>query len=1757
MKHLKSTIKGSVILAISGYILNTFLNAKSNVARVVDWVNSLEENTMVNFQDSLKKVAFDLEYDQMLVAVLQVIDSFDKDLSIPPLVIDGLLEQIVGSMRSRIEAQVNLQFSRFKSRRDEIHSGFFSLYFDKWFSDMDSQFEVLAQEISGPDKKELRDTYSNLRSKVQSAFQKSSVEIFMKNCDARIVKAKSFAQVAISGAMIPYERLVDMSQRIFSSLLLTQQVSNLVSGFVEESLAQVFKRVVNHDFVAKYALGDVNSVDIDTHFQKAETVRDSVDSEIAFRVEKDHVRALLENKASEIYLEHIRTVDEDEALSDSQKEGVQTYAESLYDKLLSSLGTISDNEIGIDNMRALASIHLEYILPRTKTYVYALCLEIKNILDRASLEGELACVAQFYEIRRVLDYEFFFALSEENGFDVPATEKKFETMFVKSSQSWRKSLPSAVRMTHIAFQYDDALQFLNLLSDLVFSRFPTLDSIVKEITGSIHEETADTIAVYLDKGIERVYKSEEKNALLFVNAVFTKFKGDIELSKVEHQINEIEELAFAELREKIEFLQETLPQFLYDFKSEVVAPFDEAWMLSTQERFITDADTDFVGMKKYAVEEMNKFASTKLNEYMELIDSFLDIHITNALQESLELLRSSMVSIVESAPIEEDRKSDMNNSLKASVTSVSGRISSSATNVRVNVDNLLRVAITDLDTIMDINTQNFFDTTLQAIVTEFNEWASEYFVNLYVAYLNRVNDLLLKVANEGKSIVEEYARKTIQTEVVARPQLDAIIRDETKSFSDMVVSDYSIVSYRARRGILMNTLKENIIVSGSRIRSDRASALRTINIDYQQARLDFRKMYQELATSEMNSFQKEFSDAVTVAYKRGADIAGIIGGSLQIIAGQMRKEFTDNYNSVILTSLYTEYNDLPEEINLVSLSYPPGILSIAESVPNDLYSTILPNLTLENSEFLMLTLQLDSMNDTSNVEAAADEALGSAQTYDKISYDDIVGAFADLVAWEKNKVESAIETMETDMDQALKDNTCSNKPQCKTAGLCEDTEKVCREGYVGPAFNSYDVPCCTFDPEVLGFSQADMYRMIGVEIGLMIGTTPSTYKFLGKVLMKSFKALAKGGKNVLALGSRVAGKRAASKLTKTGAKTAGKVAVKTGMKGGTKLAVRTMVKGATTAGVFGVKTALKLGAKKAAMSVMKSLIKVGTMGPIGAAMLVFDVVSMLLDVFDVGGYNKVQAAGQIRDMRDNILNQYTAALESEGIMAPMLFDPLYNVPPDEKGEFYQNLVEKWFADGIAMFLSANQHRWELMPDSEVAEEFNSEIDRMSTIMETDINFLEELVCHNSENTFMIRSSTVNGTPSKIVGTPEDDDYDSVSKTHLMQCSLTATGVVAANSFAVQKTDFMNTIVKEPIFRWVKLADEGGYKIHEDLTATELAVVEEHIATQKNLVEAGLAINQDAPIKRAGWSFVRMDPEEEFWRQYTYSKTIEFQEAYPDYVRLPRKAYIKAWKHFEKEEEKRYLDKIVTAAEEILGNLLPEGEAVASVDDVLNKTQESPSWYPEYSSLMQDAKQNVDDLITEFLTEQREMAIVSEGMTKKINEATDAMVASDTGVSVEEAAAERIRNESKALFEPYQPDFAVFKNGYGQISPLFTVKKNCDDMGYGVTFDQNKGLCKFTPEYCKRYGLTFFYNKEVGIEDCRLAGGQRVAETIFGTTVTRGVKSWFGANRALGMSLGKHIDLNSMRNLEVESYLPSDVVQSSLQKLGLSSTYSIW
>jgi hypothetical protein len=90
-----------------------------------------------------------------------------------------------------------------------------------------------------------------------------------------------------------------------------------------------------------------------------------------------------------------------------------------------------------------------------------------------------------------------------------------------------------------------------------------------------------------------------------------------------------------------------------------------------------------------------------------------------------------------------------------------------------------------------------------------------------------------------------------------------------------------------------------------------------------------------------------------------------------------------------------------------------------------------------------------------------------------------------------------------------------------------------------------------------------------------------------------------------------------------------------------------------------------------------------------------------------------------------------------------------------------------------------------------------------------------------------------------------------------------------------------------------------------------------------------------------------------------------------------------------------------------------------------------------------------------------------------------------------------------------PEKTVLGNYYGPLlsyceksRQLKSTSTSVNPRELGTRFNNDTGVCEFSRDMCKRYGLEFKNN------DCKPKPGQNVAEMIFGTTITRAsVREW--------------------------------------------------
>lgn len=113
----------------------------------------------------------------------------------------------------------------------------------------------------------------------------------------------------------------------------------------------------------------------------------------------------------------------------------------------------------------------------------------------------------------------------------------------------------------------------------------------------------------------------------------------------------------------------------------------------------------------------------------------------------------------------------------------------------------------------------------------------------------------------------------------------------------------------------------------------------------------------------------------------------------------------------------------------------------------------------------------------------------------------------------------------------------------------------------------------------------------------------------------------------------------------------------------------------------------------------------------------------------------------------------------------------------------------------------------------------------------------------------------------------------------------------------------------------------------------------------------------------------------------------------------------------------------------------------------------------------------------------------------------------------------LRNELLELF-PGRPTYTTRWESKDGMRRWANARLGIRPSDYGVTFDFDTGLCRYTKEYCTRYGLQY-KGLEDGSYDCKPFPGQGAFEFLLGTTVTRaGIMAAMTADRHLSMVQNK-------------------------------------
>jgi hypothetical protein len=132
------------------------------------------------------------------------------------------------------------------------------------------------------------------------------------------------------------------------------------------------------------------------------------------------------------------------------------------------------------------------------------------------------------------------------------------------------------------------------------------------------------------------------------------------------------------------------------------------------------------------------------------------------------------------------------------------------------------------------------------------------------------------------------------------------------------------------------------------------------------------------------------------------------------------------------------------------------------------------------------------------------------------------------------------------------------------------------------------------------------------------------------------------------------------------------------------------------------KTVAKLAAKlaqklilRAAIMTLKIMTKLGS-GPVGWALLVFDIFSVITDMGDAGNYDSFIANDNLKKMKNMIVYKTWEARRKEGADLPMLF-PTSLIFPNETEEATQLQSENFLIDAITLMTNDDKYS-ELMED---------------------------------------------------------------------------------------------------------------------------------------------------------------------------------------------------------------------------------------------------------------------------------------------------------------------------------------------------------------------------------------------------------------------------------------------------------------------------
>lgn len=1815
---MQKPVRLVVLVLVLFAVYRVRLNA-ANHNEAVKIANSVQDVLTKAVVSEMEQALVDLKWDSML----QHVDKFfatSQFQDVPKLLsIDTttLVERASTSVRSSYDSYI----STLHKTRSEVVDAKLPLISQLA---MDKLRVDVSHKTS--DAKVLN-TFETNMGLVAGVLEESTRKVVTENVDKRLIKLAYIFEQVLEWKTSTYKRFLFHVLRTRSEMdpgsqldiwveLETQQI--VADGHVQEMLQTgLFEQYTGNSQAliemldAKYARGTRLYSELNDYFSRKASRVDSI----------------LAGQYNRVFAIRIEQIDADALLSEDQKRNLKVYARERRDASQSSQVVVSTS---IGEIERLYLAYADRLLREVRVLIIASFLEYEAITLRATAEGRQTCIIQFFEMRRALNEAFLFEYCKDRSFDLDVTRSDFTADFDRSLQRASTDMLHLARTGYIMYMYDSARSFLLERADFFFRDDSILLAAVKPMLAILHDDYAAIIPRRLQAGIDEEMSTETELARVSTWATFNRFTRNMEFSFVAELINGAKASIIGDMTAKVNEIHDIFSNLSVDFVREALNPFDFAWFQTESETFITDNQIRYIDMKQHVIDETNEYASVIVENTRSTYRSQISSVFGKADSFARDVAEDLKNVIGATALQSEQSLAYLSEILEGMQTSMGSLLHTMQGSVLAALEEGLRLALEELEEVQGVRTQNFFNTKIQQIKDDFTVTVTDLVADLYERHMAGIETKMVDLSSRARLLFREHTDELLQLERNHRKDMEEAVEPLLQEQVDLILADYNIISFSAREALLVQQMK-NVATAGSRdVASQRRLGLHRFGIKWNETRFDFRQQFLHEAAKAKADFRKELTGVATFAKTLATDVMGhvseVIDALQRDIFNVLELAFTSDVDAIIGNS----DNDLPEDISLATVVFDQGITELAETP-------------------VLLSKAFSLENEEEGAHTTYDEngiALPQVDEPSGLTTIDIILALMPWDDWLQAKISEIVQGIVIDMQDDLKQNTCrNNKPPC-------------REGWVQFTNSPHGVECCRFDPASQGFPAWKITKMLAKEILLSlvldIGNIIEFGGYVGK------KLSSKLGKKV----AKEAAEEGAEKLAVKGAAKSQKALVKSmqryggksskGMTKAIKLSSRlggtSIKKAARTAGTKAMTTVgAKVGAKLATMGT-KLLAKM-SLGPLGIALFIFDVVSLILDLWDPAGYNNAQSAGILRAERDEIEKQYAASLAEAGIETPLLADPMFDIAPEVQETIYEDAAMDWIAEEQATFMTKNEVAFESMPDSEVEALTSAETDRLITLFSEDPNLITALVCKRLENVFLQDISVRENHGNPFTDGGKDSDRKHTRRhekpTGILEMVLNETGVAAFNSFQEKKVKFLGSMKYNPMKRFVKRKDD--YMLTQDVTSLNLFLQTGTEAADTpmpktrpdaqgsldyaKLMEIGSiaspALKRFATEIRDmvndGWKLVDVDAEEEFWIQYDRNETVEslldrskYQAAHVKLAEQASNLYeiaidaeisLNLEKTAEEEgSEPVKLDdiKVLHLAESLsnwstdsTGAKILKYPMTAGVDDAdkLTFTMETlPSVPPEtkaYADLRHDVAAEYEDLLKtadaaveadEVEAFDKEQAAQKEWKKERqlLKEKTYNDIMNDTKVwrmivfaqaephmraNKATAAVEAMDAEDKLLLEPDPPEFAVFLHGYGQSSPLYSIYSNCKSMGHGVTYNKSKGLCNFTESYCKRYGMDFFYNTDLGVYDCEVGRGQAAAEYLFGVTVSRSAKRWLqlgaaryaktppkkgACNKAVGSTkvLGS-VQIKHVQNAEAFNSVHTASALSTIKTLGLS------